>query len=145
MRVQTGKVRWQGWITGRALATDASQTIPPISTWEGRMGLFDGILGGIIGVEGATLLNNFVEKQGGLQNIASQFEKNGFGETMKSWVSLGPNSPITADQIRQALGSEKVKEMATKLGLPVDKLTDLLAQHLPQVIDKATPDGKLPS
>ncbi|HZM08174.1 MAG TPA: YidB family protein [Methylocella sp.] len=109
------------------------------------MGLFDGILGGIIGVEGATLLNNFVEKQGGLQNIASQFEKNGFGETMKSWVSLGPNSPITADQIRQALGSEKVKEMATKLGLPVDKLTDLLAQHLPQVIDKATPDGKLPS
>jgi uncharacterized protein YidB (DUF937 family) len=58
---------------------------------------------------------------------------------------LGPNSPITPDQIRQALGSEKVKEMATKLGLPVDKLADLLAQHLPQVIDKATPDGKLPS
>jgi uncharacterized protein YidB (DUF937 family) len=99
----------------------------------------------LIGVEGATLLNNFIEKQGGLQNIASQFEKNGFGETMKSWISLGQNSPITPDQIRQALGSEKVKEMATKLGLPVDKLADLLAQHLPQVIDKATPDGKLPS
>jgi uncharacterized protein YidB (DUF937 family) len=109
------------------------------------MGLFDGILGGIIGVEGATLLNNFIEKQRGLQNIASQFEKNAFGETMKSWISLGPNSPITPDQIRQALGSEKVKEMATKLGLPVDKLADLLAQHLPQVIDKATPGGKLPS
>jgi uncharacterized protein YidB (DUF937 family) len=53
--------------------------------------------------------------------------------------------PITADQIHQALGSEKVKEMAAKLGLPVDKLADLLAQHLPQAIDKATPDGNLPA
>ena len=108
------------------------------------MGLFDGILGGIIGVEGATLLNNFIEKQGGLQNIASQFEKNGFGETMKSWISLGPNSPITADQIRQALGSEKVKEMATKLGLPVDKLADLLAQHLPQADRQGNPRRQTP-
>jgi uncharacterized protein YidB (DUF937 family) len=109
------------------------------------MGLLDGILGGVIGVEGATLLNNFIEKQGGLQNIASQFEKNGFGDTMKSWISQGQNLPITADQIHQALGSEKVKEMAAKLGLPVDKLADLLAQHLPQAIDKATPDGNLPA
>jgi uncharacterized protein YidB (DUF937 family) len=109
------------------------------------MGLLDGILGGVIGVEGATLLNSFIEKQGGLQNIASQFEKNGFGDTMKSWISQGQNLPITADQIHQALGSEKVKEMAAKLGLPVDKLADLLAQHLPQAIDKATPDGNLPA
>lgn len=109
------------------------------------MGLLDGILGGVIGVEGATLLNSFIEKQGGLQNIAGQFEKNGFGDTMKSWISQGQNLPITADQIHQALGSEKVKEMAAKLGLPVDKLADLLAQHLPQAIDKATPDGNLPA
>lgn len=109
------------------------------------MGLFDGILGGVIGVEGATLLNKFIENQGGLQNIVSQFEKNGFGDTVKSWISLGPNSPITTDQIRQVLGSEKVKELAAKLGLPSDKLAELLAQHLPQAIDTATPDGKLPS
>jgi uncharacterized protein YidB (DUF937 family) len=109
------------------------------------VGMFDGILGGVIGVEGTTLLNNFIEKQGGLQNIVSQFEKNGFGETMKSWISLGPNSPITTEQIRQALGSETVKGLAAKLGLPADKLAELLAQHLPQAVDAATPDGKLPS
>ena len=109
------------------------------------MGLLDGILGGAIGVEGATLLNSFIEKQGGLQNIASQFEKNGFGATMKSWISQGENMPVTADEIQQALGSSKVQELAAKLGLPADKLASLLAQHLPQAIDKATPGGTLPA
>ena len=109
------------------------------------MGMFDGTLGGVIGARATTLLNSFIENQGGLQNIASQFEKNGFGDTIKSWISQGQNLPITADQIHQALGSDKVKELAAKLGLPVDKLAELLAQHLPQAIDKVTPDGKLPS
>ncbi|MDQ6703421.1 MAG: YidB family protein, partial [Pseudomonadota bacterium] len=57
--------------------------------------MFDGILSGVIGVEAATLLNSFIEKQGGLQNVVSQFEKNGFGDTMKSWISQGQNLPIT--------------------------------------------------
>jgi uncharacterized protein YidB (DUF937 family) len=109
------------------------------------MGIFDGILGGVFGAGATTLLNSFIEQQGGLQNIANQFEKNGFGDTMKSWISQGQNLPITADQIRQALGSDKVKELAAKMGLPADKIADLLAQHLPQAIDKVTPDGKLPS
>ena len=109
------------------------------------MGMFDGILGGVVGAGATTLLNSFIEQQGGLQNIVGQFEKNGFGDTMKSWISQGQNLPITTDEIRQALGSDKVKELAAKLGLPADKLADLLAQHLPQAIDTATPGGKLPA
>ena len=109
------------------------------------MGMFDGILGGVIGAGATTLLNSFIEQQGGLQNIVGQFEKNGFGDTMKSWISQGQNLPITTDQIYQALGSDTVKELAAKLGLPADKIAELLAQHLPQAIDKVTPDGKLPS
>jgi uncharacterized protein YidB (DUF937 family) len=109
------------------------------------MGMFDGILGGVFGAGATTLLNSFIEQQGGLQNIVSQFEKNGFGDTMKSWISQGQNLPITADQIQRALGSDKVKELAAKMGLPADKIAELLAQHLPQAIDKVTPDGKLPS
>ena len=109
------------------------------------MGLFDKILGGVIGAGATTLLDSFIEQQGGLQNIANQFEKNGFGDTMKSWISQGQNLPITADQIRQALGSDKVKDLAAKMGLPADKIAEMLAQYLPQAIDKVTPDGKLPS
>jgi uncharacterized protein YidB (DUF937 family) len=109
------------------------------------MGLFDKILGVGVGVGATTLLNSFIEKQGGLQNVVAQFEKNGFGDTMKSWISQGQNLPITADQIHQALGSDMVKGLAAKMGLPADKIADMLAQHLPQAIDKVTPDGKLPS
>ncbi len=57
----------------------------------------------------------------------------------------GPNLPINAEQIQQALGSEKVREMAAKFGIPVDKIADLLAKHLPTAIDTATPEGKLPT
>jgi uncharacterized protein YidB (DUF937 family) len=53
--------------------------------------------------------------------------------------------PITAEQIQQALGSDTVKALAAKMGLPADKIADMLAQHLPHAIDKVTPDGKLPS
>jgi uncharacterized protein YidB (DUF937 family) len=109
------------------------------------MGMFDGILGGVVGAGATTLLNSFIEKQGGLQNVVAQFEKNGLGDTMKSWISQGQNLPITADQIHQALGSDMVKNLAAKMGLPADKIAELLAQHLPQAIDKVTPDGKLPS
>jgi len=109
------------------------------------MGMFDGILGGVIGAGATTLLNSYLEKQGGLQGVVAQFEKSGYGDTMKSWISQGQNLPITADQIHQALGSDKVKELAAKMGLPADKIVEMLAQHLPQAIDKVTPDGKLPS
>ncbi len=109
------------------------------------MGIFDGILGGVIGAGATTLLNSYIEKQGGLQNVVAQFEKTGFGDTVKSWISHGQNLPITADQIQLALGSGVVKDLAAKMGLPTDKIAELLAQHLPQAIDKVTPDGKLPS
>src|ERR1700737_1361437 len=106
------------------------------------MGLFDKILGGVIGAGAMAVLNKYIEQKGGLQNVVSQFEKNGFGDTMKSWISQGQNLPITADQIHQALGSDAVKELAAKMGLPADKIADMLAQPLPQAIDKGTPDGK---
>ncbi len=109
------------------------------------MGLLDGILGGVIGAEALSLVKDYVEKHGGIQGVVSEFEKTGLGQQVKSWVSTGPNLPITAEQIQKAIGSEKVKELAAKFGIPADKVADLLAKHLPTAIDKATPEGKLPS
>jgi uncharacterized protein YidB (DUF937 family) len=109
------------------------------------MGFLDGILGGVVGAEALSLIKDYVEKHGGIQGVVAEFEKTGFGQQAKSWVSTGPNLPITAEQIKQALGSEKVKELAAKLGIPVDKVADQLAKYLPTAIDKATPEGKLPT
>jgi uncharacterized protein YidB (DUF937 family) len=109
------------------------------------MGLLDGILGGVIGAEALSLVKGYIEKHGGIEGVVAEFEKTGLGQQAKSWVAKGPNLPITAEQVQQALGSDTVKEMAAKFGIPVDKVADLLAKHLPAAVDKATPDGNLPA
>lgn len=117
----------------------------PLFAMEDDLGLLDGILGGVIGAEALSLVKDYIEKRGGIQGVVAEFEKTGFGQQAKSWVSTGPNLPINAEQIQQALGSEKVREMAAKFGIPIDKVAELLAKHLPTAIDKATPEGRLPT
>ena len=51
---------------------------------------------------------------------------------MASWLSSNPNLPVSAQQIRDALGSEQVQSMARASGLPVGEFLEQLAQHLPQ-------------
>lgn len=108
------------------------------------MGLLDGLLGGAVGAEMATVVNGLIERHGGLQGIVAQFQQNGLGPTIQSWVGNGENLPISPEQIHQALGSDTVQQLAAKLGIPPDQLAAKLSQVLPQAIDKMTPDGKVP-
>ena len=108
------------------------------------MGLLDGLLGGVIGAEMVTVVNGLIEKHGGVQGIVAQFEQQGFGATVRSWVGTDANQPISADQVRQAISVDTIKELAAKSGLSVDELTKRLASVLPQAIDHLTPRGVLP-
>src|SRR5580698_4824347 len=105
------------------------------------MGMFDGLLGGVVGAEMATVVNGLIEKHGGIQGIVSQLEQQGLGGTVRSWVGTGANQPITADQVHQAFGSDTVKELAAKVGMSPEDLAAKLSQMLPQAIDKLTPGG----
>jgi uncharacterized protein YidB (DUF937 family) len=105
------------------------------------MGLLDGLLGGVVGAEMATVVNGLIEKHGGIQGIVSQLEQQGLGGTVRSWVGTGANQPITADQIHQAFGSDTVKQLAAKVGITPEDLAAKLSQILPQAIDKLTPGG----
>ena len=108
------------------------------------MGLLDGILGGVVGGEMATVVNSFIERHGGVQGIVTQMQQQGFGPTVKSWVGTGPNQPITVDQVHQAFGQGTIAELAAKAGLTPQELSQKLSQVLPQVIDKLTPTGQIP-
>jgi len=108
------------------------------------MGLLDGILGGVVGGEMATVVNGFIERHGGVQGIVTQMQQQGLGPTVKSWVGTGPNQPITADQVHQAFGQGTIAELAAKAGLTPQELSQKLSQVLPQVIDKLTPTGQIP-
>jgi uncharacterized protein YidB (DUF937 family) len=94
------------------------------------------------GLISSTLANT---KFGNLSGLVAQLQQGGLDAQVKSWLSSGANLPVSAEQIRSALGNQKVKDLAAQFGLPVDATLDLLAQQLPTVVDRASPDGKLPS
>jgi len=108
------------------------------------MGLFDGLLGGIVGAGMVSVVNGVLEQHGGLQGVVNAFEKNGLGPTVKSWVSTGPNQPISPDDVHKVIGPDLLQQLAAKSGLSVQELSQRLAQVLPETVDKLTPNGVIP-
>jgi uncharacterized protein YidB (DUF937 family) len=92
----------------------------------------------------ASLLHMIQNQPGGLQGLVQSFHDKGLGAIVSTWVSTGPNAPVSADQISQALGSDQVKALAAKAGINPDVANSAIAQLLPGLIDKLTPNGTLP-
>lgn len=82
--------------------------------------------------------------QGGLSAIVAKLQQAGLGDQVKSWLGNGQNLPITAQQLQEVLGSDAVRQLAAKYNIPVDQISQILAQQIPNAVDKASPDGKLP-
>ena len=115
------------------------------------MGLLDTIAGQVLGGGGKSDLLNAVmglignQQAGGLGGLVQQFAGKGLGDIVNSWVGTGQNMPITPEQIRQGLGSDTLKQLASKAGLSSEDVTSQLSRLLPNVVDKLTPDGQLPT
>ena len=82
---------------------------------------------------------------GGLGDLLKQFQQNGHGETANSWVSQGPNNPISPGDLANALGADKINDLMSQSGLSRQELLNGLSQQLPEVVNHLTPDGRLPS
>jgi uncharacterized protein YidB (DUF937 family) len=82
---------------------------------------------------------------GGLGGLLNQFQQGGLGEVMKSWIGTGPNQPISPNQLGSVLGPKIIQVLAQKTGMSEQELTAQLSQILPGVVDKLTPNGRLPS
>jgi uncharacterized protein YidB (DUF937 family) len=92
----------------------------------------------------AAVMQMITNQPGGLSGLVQQFHDKGLGGLVSSWVSTGQNLPISADQIQHVLGNEQVKELAAKAGIPTDIAGSSLAQLLPMLVDKLTPNGQIP-
>ena len=86
-------------------------------------------LGGLIG-----------NSEGGLDlgALVGGLSQNGLGEIVGSWLGNGENASISMDQITDLLGSDKISEFASNLGLSEESAKGALADVLPQVVDQAT-------
>jgi uncharacterized protein YidB (DUF937 family) len=108
------------------------------------MGMFDGLLGGIVGAGMVSVVNSVLEKHGGVQGVVNEFERNGLGPTVRSWVSTGPNQSVSPEEVQRALGPELLQQLSQKSGMSVQDLSRKLADVLPQAVDKMTPNGAIP-
>lgn len=108
------------------------------------MGLFDGVLGGIVGAEMINVVGPLIERHGGVQGVVNQFRTNGFGPTVNSWVNEGPNAPIAPADVHKAFGEQTMNEIAAQSGMSTDELAQKLAQVLPHAVNALTPEGKVP-
>ena len=81
---------------------------------------------------------------GGLGELADRFKQSGQGETAESWINAGSNKPCTAAQLEQAIGPEVLDNLSKQTGLSRGELVTRLCRELPDVVDKYTPQGRLP-
>ncbi|QEL18058.1 YidB family protein [Limnoglobus roseus] len=79
-----------------------------------------------------------------LGSLMKQFQEKGLGNIFNSWVGAGKNQAISPEEVQAGVGAEKMQEMSQKTGLSVSDLAKELSKYLPTVIDKMTPNGKLP-
>jgi len=76
-----------------------------------------------------------------LSNIFSSLQDSSLGEIVSSWIGSGENAPIDPNSLENLLGSDKIQEFASKLNVDLDTAKEALSELLPEVVDKATPDG----
>jgi uncharacterized protein YidB (DUF937 family) len=108
------------------------------------MSLLD-TLGGSLGQMALKALPGIVQQvlPGGLNALLDQLRRSGYESQVNSWLGRGPNEPITADDLHKVLDNEQVRQMAAKLGIPVDQLFPTLAKVLPEAVDHHSPYGTL--
>ena len=55
----------------------------------------------------------------------------------------GENIAVSPEQISSVMGKGAIADMAAKFGLSPDVLSAQIAQYLPTVVDKLTPNGEV--
>jgi uncharacterized protein YidB (DUF937 family) len=81
---------------------------------------------------------------GGLGGLLEQLQRAGFGEQADSWVSKGANKPISPDAMTQIFGQQGLEQISRQAGISPEEASRGLSALLPEVVDRVTPDGKLP-
>lgn len=117
------------------------------------MGLIDTIAGMVEKHEGTTdeqhasLVQTAMQMFGnhaGISQLLSNAGSQGLGHIVQSWVSNGSNQSIAPGQVQSVVGEDRLIEFAQRAGVPPGIASAALARILPALIDRVTPNGKMP-
>ena len=115
---------------------------PPVGARPGGS-LSDLIPGGLGGLLGGAAAGSVLS--GGLGNLIKEFQDSGHGRAAQSWVGTGPNQEIAPNELADALGGDTLDALTRQTGMGRTDLLAGLSQHLPDLIDQLTPNGRLPT
>src|SRR5262249_28200122 len=82
---------------------------------------------------------------GGLSGLVDKLQKGGLGSLVNSWVGPGQNQPVSPNQLGPALGPDIIKTLPHRPALSEEELIRHLPQVLAGLVDKLTPNGRLPT
>jgi uncharacterized protein YidB (DUF937 family) len=112
------------------------------------MGILDDVsakLGGKQGQDGGLAsMQKFFSSNGGLQGMTSKLTNSGLGKQVQSWVGTGENQPVTGQQVKQAVDPGQIHQVAKQAGISDDEACDNIAKAMPEMVNQATPEGKIP-
>ena len=91
----------------------------------------------------ALLIGGGAGSAGGLRALEAAFGRVGLDDRFRSWVATGPNLPLSACELQQALGPS-VAAIASASGQDPARVAAGLAALLPEVVDRLTSAGQLP-
>jgi len=73
-----------------------------------------------------------------LSSIISKVTDGDWADTISSWLGSDENKPISMDSITDLLGSDKISEFASSLGLSEESAKKALSEVVPDLVDKAS-------
>lgn len=85
-----------------------------------------------------------LQQHGGIDGLIQRFREQGLGDLIASWISTGPNQPISPEQLARILDPEQLRELSRQAGIAIARLPDALAALLPTLVDRLTPEGEVP-
>jgi uncharacterized protein YidB (DUF937 family) len=81
---------------------------------------------------------------GGISSLLRGAESQGLGHIVQSWIGTGNNQSIAPQQLESILGQDRIQQLAARAGIPPSLASAALSRILPAVVDKATPEGRVP-
>lgn len=107
-----------------------------------------GLAGGSQAQSGNLLLQvllSLLQQNGGLEGVLGKFRQGGLGQQADSWVGTGQNMNISPSDLQQIFGSSTLRDLASQLGMPEEQAGSTMAQVLPELINRLTPQGQVPA
>lgn len=90
-------------------------------------------------------LLSLITETGGLGAFIDRLRKSGLGDIVSTWMGSGQPRAISSTTLEAAIGHDSIDKIASKAGLSFSTASSALAFMLPNLIQRLTPGGVIPT